>query len=79
MLVVLIVIPAVIVAVLVVGVLDRLGVLPRLDSGGSISYGDGSFFERLPRAALYAAAGLLVAWILAWIVFFVVGMSVLSR
>lgn len=79
MLVVLIVIPAVIVAVLVVGVLDRVGVLPRMDGGGSTWSGDGSFFERLPRGALYTAAGLMVAWILAWIVFFVIGMSVLGR
>lgn len=77
MLVLLIVVPAVVFAVAVVAVLDRLGVLPRLDGGPSAPAG--SFFERLPRGALYAAAGLLVAWILAWIVFFVIGVSVLSR
>jgi hypothetical protein len=76
MLVVLIVVPAVIVAVAVVAVLDRLGVLPRLDTGAAGA--SGSFFERVPRAGLYAAAGLMVAWILAWVVFFVIGMSVLS-
>jgi hypothetical protein len=76
MLVVLIVVPAVVVAVAVVAVLDRLGVLPRLDTGSTASYG--SFFERVPRAGLYAVAGLMAAWILAWIVFFVIGLSVLS-
>ena len=76
MLVLLIVVPAVIVAVGVVAVLDWLGVLPRLDTG--TASGQGSFFERLPRVGLYAAAGVMAAWIVAWVVFFVVGISTLS-
>jgi hypothetical protein len=78
MLVVLIVIPAVVVAIAVVALLDRIGVLPHLDTGGGSVRGDGPWFERVPRAALYAAAGLMVAWILAWIVFFVIGLHILS-
>jgi hypothetical protein len=77
MLVVLILVPSVVLAVVLVTVLDRLGVLPRLDTGSSpASYG--SWFERVPRAALLAAAGLMAAWILAWLVFFVIGLTVLS-
>jgi hypothetical protein len=76
MLVVLIVVPAIVVAVAVVAVLDWLGVLPRLDTGTATA--SGAFFERLPRAALYAAAGLMAAWIVGWIVFFVIGVSTLS-
>jgi hypothetical protein len=76
MLVLLIVVPAVIVAVAVVAVLDWAGVLPRLDTGTDSA--PGSFFERLPRAALYAAAGVMAAWIVAWVVFFVIGISTLS-
>jgi|tagenome__1003787_1003787.scaffolds.fasta_scaffold19727380_2 hypothetical protein len=76
MLVVLIVVPAIVVAVAVVAVLDWLGVLPRLDTGTTGA--PGSFFEHLPRAALYAAAGVMAAWIVAWIVFFVIGISTLS-
>ncbi|MEA2702059.1 MAG: hypothetical protein QOD63_4 [Actinomycetota bacterium] len=77
MLVVLILVPSVVLAVIVVAVLDRVGILPRLDSGASTaSYG--AWYERVPRAALFAAAGLMAAWILAWIVFFVIGLHVLS-
>jgi hypothetical protein len=76
MLVVLILVPAVVVAVVVVAVLDRLGVLPRLDGGPTASYG--SWYERVPRGAMFAAAGLMAAWILAWLVFFVIGLHVLS-
>jgi hypothetical protein len=77
MLVVLILVPSVVLAVIVVAVLDRSGVLPRLDTGTSpATYG--SWFERVPRGALFAAAGLMAAWIVAWIVFFVIGLSVLS-
>lgn len=77
MLVILIVIPSVVVAVVVVGVLDRLGVLPRLDGGPS--GGSGSFFDGIPRAALFAGMGLMAAWILAWLVLLVIGLVVLSR
>jgi len=76
MLVLLIVVPAVIVAVGVVAVLDWLGVLPRLDTGTASA--PGSFLERLPRAGLYGAAGVMAAWIVAWVVLFVVGISTLS-
>ena len=77
MLIVLIVIPAVIVAVALVAVLDRTGVLPRLDGGPSLSGGSG-FMESVPKAALWGAGGLMVLWILAWLVFLVVGLSVLA-
>ena len=79
MLVVLIVIPAVVVAVVVVGILDRLGVLPRLDGGPSYGSGSGgSFLESIPTGALWAAGGLMILWIVAWLVFLVVGLSILA-
>lgn len=76
MLVVLIVIPAMIVAVAVVVVLDRLGVLPRLDGGPSLP--SGGFMESIPRGALWGAGALMAVWILAWLVFLVIGLSVLA-
>jgi len=76
MLVLFIIVPAVIVAMGVVAVLDWAGVLPRLDGGSGAA--SGSLFERIPRSALFAGAGVMVAWILAWIVLFVVGMNILS-
>ncbi|MGH9265029.1 MAG: hypothetical protein ACRD1D_10100 [Acidimicrobiales bacterium] len=84
MLVVLIVIPAIIVAVAVVVLLDRVGVLPRLDGSSSSygsSWGSGSgsgFLESIPTGALLAAGGLMVLWILAWLVFLVIGLSILA-
>lgn len=76
MMIVLIVIPALVIAVAVVVVLDRLGVLPRLDGGPSIP--SGGFVERVPRGALWGAGALMALWILAWLVFLVVGLSILS-
>jgi hypothetical protein len=76
MLVVLIIVPAIVLAVAVVVVLDRLGVLPRLDGGPSL--GSGGFMESVPRGALYAAGGLMAVWILAWLIFLVVGLSILA-
>ncbi len=83
MLVVLIVIPAMVVAVAVVLLLDRLGVLPRLDAGPSYSGRSASgsglgFFESIPKGALWGAGALMILWILAWLVFLVVGLSVLA-
>ena len=84
MLVVLIVIPAIIVAVAVVVVLDRVGVLPRLDGGGS-SYGAGwgsgsgsGFLESIPTGVLLAVGALMALWILAWLIFLVIGLSILA-
>lgn len=81
MLVVLIVIPAMVIAVAVVLLLDRTGVLPRLDGGPSSSSswrsGDG-FFESIPKGALFGAGALMILWILAWLVFLVIGLSVLA-
>ncbi len=77
MLIVLIVVPAVILAVAVVAVLDRAGVLPRLDGGPSVSSGSG-FFESIPKGALFGAGALMLVWILAWLVFLVIGLSVLA-
>ncbi len=80
MLVVLIILPAIIVAVGVVLLLDRVGVLPRLDGGGSYSTrsSGGGFFESIPKGALWGAGGLMILWILAWLVFLVIGLSVLA-
>ena len=79
MMVVLIVIPAVIVSVAVVLVLDRIGVLPRLDGGPSARSGSGSgFLADVPKAGLLAAGGVMVLWILAWLLFLVIGLSVLA-
>ncbi|HWI03193.1 MAG TPA: hypothetical protein VNT52_05105 [Acidimicrobiales bacterium] len=72
----LIVIPAIIVAVAVVVVLDRLGVLPRLDGGPSLP--SGGFMESIPRGALWGAGALMAVWILAWLIFLVVGLSTLA-
>lgn len=76
MMVVLIVVPALVLAVAVVFVLDRLGVLPRLDGGPSLP--SGGLMESIPRGALWGAGGLMALWILAWLIFLVVGLSILS-
>lgn len=76
MLVMLILVPALILAVAVVVVLDRLGVLPRLDGGPSLP--SGGFMESIPRGALLGAGALMALWILAWLVFLVVGLSILA-
>ncbi len=76
MLVVLIIIPALIVAVAVVVVLDRMGVLPRLDGGPSLP--SGGFMESIPKGALWGAGALMALWILAWLVFLVIGLSTLA-
>ncbi|MGI8809874.1 MAG: hypothetical protein ACR2KK_18940 [Acidimicrobiales bacterium] len=76
MLVVLIVFPAIILAVAVVVVLDRMGLLPRLDGGPSLP--SGGFMESVPRGALMAGGALMAVWILAWLIFLVVGLSVLA-
>ena len=79
MLVVLIVIPSIVVAVAVVVLLDRIGVLPRLDGGPSYSSSSGSgFLESIPTGALLAAGALMVLWIVAWLIFLVVGLSMLA-
>ena len=80
MLVVLIIIPAMIVAVGVVLVLDRTGVLPRLDGSGSYSSraSSGGVFESIPKGALWGAGGLMIIWILAWLLFLIIGLSVLA-
>jgi len=80
MLVVLIVIPAIVIAVAVVVLLDRIGVLPRLDGGpsySSSSSGSG-FLENIPTGALLAVGALMVLWIVAWLIFLVVGLSILA-
>jgi hypothetical protein len=76
MLVVLIIIPAMILAVAVVVVLDRMGVLPRLDGGPSLP--SGGFMESIPRGVLWGAGALMALWILAWLVFLVIGLSTLA-
>ena len=76
MMVVMILVPAIVLAVAVVVVLDRLGVLPRLDGGPSLP--SGGFMESIPRGALWGAGGLMALWILAWLIFLVVGLSILA-
>ena len=76
MMVVLILMPALVVAVAVVVVLDRLGVLPRLDGGPSLP--SGGFLESVPRGALFAGGALMALWILAWLVFLIVGLTTLA-
>ena len=76
MMVLLILVPAIVVAVAVVVVLDRIGVLPRLDGGPSLP--SGGFMESIPRGALWGAGGLMALWILAWLIFLVVGLSILA-
>jgi hypothetical protein len=76
MLVLLVVMPCLVVGAAVVVVLDRMGVLSL--GGGMSSPGDGSFLERVPKSALFAAMVLLAAWILAWLVLLVVGLNVLA-
>jgi hypothetical protein len=79
MLIVLIVIPAVLIAFAVVAVLDRTGVLPRLDGGPSYGSGSGSgLLDSIPKGALWGAGALMILWIVAWLVFLVIGMSVLA-
>jgi hypothetical protein len=77
MLFVLLIVPAaVILAGAVVVVLDRVGVLPRLD--GAPSLPSGGFMERVPKGALWGGGALMAAWILAWLIFLIVGLSVLA-
>ena len=76
MLVLLIVVPAVVVAVAVVVVLDRVGVLPRLDGGPSLP--SGGFMESVPRGALFGAGALMALWIIGWLIFLIVGLSMLA-
>jgi hypothetical protein len=76
MMVVLILVPAIVVAVAVVVVLDRIGVLPRLDGGPSLP--SGGFMESIPRGVLWGAGALMALWILGWLIFLVVGLSTLA-
>lgn len=79
MLVLLVVLPCLVVGAAVVVVLDRMGVLPRWESGGGMSGpADGTFLERVPRTALFVAMALMATWILAWLVLLVVGLHVLA-
>ncbi len=68
--------PLLVFAVAAIIVMDRMGVLPRLDGGPSRP--SGGFLESVPRGALYAAGGVMALWIVGWFVFLVVGLSVLS-
>ncbi len=76
MLVVRVIVPAIIVAIAVVVVLDRLGVLPRLDGGPSMP--SGGFLQSIPRSALFAGGAVMALWILAWLIFLVVGLITLA-
>jgi len=74
--VVIVLMAAIVVAVAVVVVLDRLGVLPRLDGGPSMP--SGGFLESVPRGALFAGGALMALWILAWVIFLIVGLTTLA-
>jgi len=80
MLILLVVLPALVLGAAAVVVLDRTGVLPRWEApgGGMSRPGDGTFLERVPRAALAGAMAVMVAWVLAWLVLLVVGLHVLA-
>jgi hypothetical protein len=68
--------PLLVLAVAAIIVMDRVGILPRLDGGPS--RGSGGFLESIPRGALYATGGVMALWILGWLIFLVVGLSILS-
>ena len=57
-------------------VMDRMGVLPRLDGGPSVR--SGGLLESVPRGALYAGGAIMVLWIIGWLVFLVIGLSTLA-
>ena len=76
MLFALILLPVIVLAVAAIIVADRMGVLPRLDGGPSMP--SGGFLESVPRGALYAVGAVLSLWIIGWVVFLIVGLSVLS-
>lgn len=79
MLVLLVVLPCLVLGAAAVVLLDRMGVLPRWESSASSGRSSGgSLLESVPRAALVAAMGLMAAWILAWLVFLVIGLNVLA-
>lgn len=76
MLFVLILLPLLVVAVAAIVVLDRMGVLPRLDGGPALP--SGGFLESVPRGVLFGAGGLMALWIIGWLIFLAVGLSVLA-
>ncbi len=79
MLVLLVVLPCLVIGAAAVVVLDRMGVLPRWESGGGMSGpADGTLLERVPKTALVVAMALIAAWILAWLIVLVVGLNVLA-
>ena len=79
-LVLLIVLPCAVVGAAVVVVLDHVGVLPRWEGGAATgrTQSAGDMLERVPRAAIVAGAGLMGAWILAWLVLLVIGLGILA-
>jgi hypothetical protein len=76
MLFLLILLPLVILAVAAIIVMDRVGILPRLDGGPSLP--SGGFLESVPRGALFAIGGVMALWILGWLIFLVVGLRILA-
>ena len=72
----LILVPCLIFAVAVIIVLDRMGVLPRLDGGPSLP--SGGFLESIPRGALIGVGALMTLWIVGWLIFLVIGLSTLA-
>lgn len=77
MLVLLVVLAVLMIGAVAVVVLDRAGVLSGAGSGPGRS--GGSFLERMPRAGLLTGMAVMAAWILAWLVLLVIGLSVLAN
>lgn len=74
-LILLIVAPCILLAITLVAILDRVGVLSHLDEG---NMGPSGLLERVPRPALAGAMILMGAWMLAWVVVLIVGLGALS-
>lgn len=74
-LILLIAVPCILLAVTLVVLLDRMGMLSDIDGG----YGESSgMLARVPRSALVGAMMLMGAWMLAWVVILIIGLGALS-
>lgn len=80
MLVLLIVVPCVIIGVGVVALFDRTGVFSGI-GGGEGAAGGGrpaELAEGIPRVVLIGGLVVMGGWVLAWVVFLIVGLGILS-
>ena len=79
MLVLLIVVPSIILAVGGVTLLDRTGAFSVLGGGGVTAGGRPTeLAERIPRVALIGGLVVMGGWVLAWGIFLIVGLGILS-